>query len=204
MASAGFLPPDMKPPIPAIVCALAGILFFGAAAHFYVSREAVAAPQPSEKVVPSSTVHIYNAPVTQVLQAESGMKMAQDDRKSGTTFNIHNSPGSIINPSGGQNTITNNNFGPQSRNLDSPWGAPLKAQILKDMPRDKAITVMAVMGDAEGFQLAHQIHAFLKANDFKLAEDGISQGVFSKPIKGLVVEPAGEGKLIFIVGANLP
>src|SRR5262249_28259008 len=106
-----------------------------------------------------TTIHIYNAPVTQIIETHPVQIAQSDDKRSPPTINIQNAPGSIIGPSGGQNTITNN-FGPQPRNLDSPWGAPLKAQILKDLPRDKEITVMAVLGDVEGIQLAHQIHTF--------------------------------------------
>jgi hypothetical protein len=73
---------------------------------------------------------------------------------------------------------------------------------LKELPRDKEITVTALMGDAEAFQLATEIFAFLKDNGFNLKESGLSQAIFSKPIKGLAVQPQGDG-LNFIVGSNL-
>jgi len=47
------------------------------------------------------------------------------------------------------------------------------------------IAVMYVAGDGESAHLATQIYAFLKANGFKMKEDGISQGVFSPPLHGL-------------------
>jgi hypothetical protein len=93
------------------------------------------------------------------------------------------------------------NVGPQPRNLETTWGAPLKAQILSQLPRDKEITVLALMGDAETSNLALQIHAFLKANGFKLKEDGISHGMFTVPPHGLNFNPQDS---TFIVGANLP
>ena len=114
--------------------------------------------------------------------------------------NIYNNQGIITQGQNGNNTL---NVGPVPRNLDSAWGAPLKAQILKDLPRDKPITVMAVLGDTEAIQLAQQIHAFLKANGYKLTEDGISQGVFSGVVKGLTVNDNGTTRT-FVVGSNLP
>jgi hypothetical protein len=97
----------------------------------------------------------------------------------------------------GVNTINN---GPVPRNLDNL--ASLRAQILNSLPRDKPITVMAVLGDVEAIQLAQQIHAFMKENSFVMAEaDGISQGVFTTPIKGLQFNSDNN---TLIIGANLP
>ena len=73
----------------------------------------------------------------------------------------------------------------EPRNLESPWGAPIKAGMLSKLPRDQKIAVMYVAGDDESAHLATQIFAFLKANGFKMKEDGISQGVFSPPLHGL-------------------
>jgi hypothetical protein len=87
------------------------------------------------------------------------------------------------------------NHGPQPRKMD----AALKQQILNEMPRDKAITVMALVGDAEACQFAEEIHAFLKANGFPLTEDGISQGIFSGVPKGVSFET---GSAQLVVGAN--
>ncbi len=102
-----------------------------------------------------------------------------------------NERGPIIN----QNVTSNNqqggitahtvNVGPQPRDLDSSWGGPLKTQMLSSLPRDKDLTIMALMGDSEGISLALQIHSFLKSNGFKMKEDGISQGVFSGVTRGL-------------------
>jgi len=75
--------------------------------------------------------------------------------------------------------------GPQARDLNSAWGAPLKAQILKDLPRDQEISVTSIMGDAESSDLAVQIYDFLKANGFKLKDGGISQSVFIPTPHGL-------------------
>lgn len=78
----------------------------------------------------------------------------------------------------------------------------LRNQILRELPRDKPITVVAVMGDSEACLLAEQIHAFLKENGFSLQEPGgISQAVYMPTPKGLTVS-VKEGGLDFIVGAN--
>jgi hypothetical protein len=80
----------------------------------------------------------------------------------------------------------------------------LKAQILHDLPKDKPITVMAIMGDAEAIEFAQEIHAFMKANGFMMKEqDGVSQGVFSGPVKGLQKRD-DPGGITFIVGTNTP
>lgn len=79
----------------------------------------------------------------------------------------------------------------------------LERQILTDLPRDKPITVIAVMGDSEACMFAEQIHAFLKAHNFNLAEpDGISQGMFTPMPKGLGLQKSGEDRLDFVVGVN--
>lgn len=100
------------------------------------------------------------------------------------------------NQSGGITAHTVN-LGPQPRRMDQT----LKSQILRDLPKTDPITVMAMWGDGESIQLASEIHAFLKANGFPLTEDGISQGVFTEPAKGLGFNPATS---TFIVGTNLP
>ncbi len=95
------------------------------------------------------------------------------------------------------NSVT---IGPPVRNLESPSLQPLKQQILSQLPRDKEITVMAIMGDMESIDLAQQIHTFLKDNGFKLKEPkGISQGVFTGPVHGLQFNPDTN---VFVVGAQ--
>ena len=87
----------------------------------------------------------------------------------------------------GNNNINCNTFNvaPPARNLDSPWGGPLKAQILRDLPHDKEISVTGLMGDTESADLAQQIFNFLKANGFKLKGEGIGLAVIIPPPHGL-------------------
>ena len=150
-------------------------------------------------------VNIYHAPVTQTAEKVSREEVAKmGDAPPKPNVAVTNSPGSIIAPSGGYNAITNNNYGPVPRHLDSQWATSLKEQILRDVPRDKPITVVAIMGDGESIQFAMEILAYLKANGFKVTQDkNVDQALFTGPVKGQIVEPKGDG-LQFIVGTNLP
>jgi hypothetical protein len=104
-----------------------------------------------------------------------------------------------INQQGGITAHTVN-VGQQPRSLQSPGADALKAQILRDVPRDKTITVMALMGDADGHRFAAEIYEFLKANGFKVTPHGVAQGVVMPPPKGLLLQPRGD-ELEFIVGS---
>jgi hypothetical protein len=87
--------------------------------------------------------------------------------------------------------------------LTDPRAESLKAQILREVPKARSITVMAIMGDAEAIQFAQEIHAFMKSNGFLMKKpDGISQGVFSGAVKGLSMKEENGG-ITFIVGANI-
>jgi hypothetical protein len=115
--------------------------------------------------------------------------------------NIYGNYGIITQGQLGNNTIVH---GPVQRRLTDPGAEPLKAQILRELPKDKPITVTAVLGDGEAIQFAHEIHAFMKANGFNVGEGGISQGVFSGVVKGLIKQDNADGSINFIVGANAP
>lgn len=73
-------------------------------------------------------------------------------------------------------------------------------QILGEFPKDKKITVVAVMGDNEAFQFAHEILAFLKQNNFQTA--GVDQVVYTSPAFGLQKKDNPDGSIEFIVGVN--
>jgi hypothetical protein len=94
------------------------------------------------------------------------------------------------------------NIGPQPRHMESIEASPLKNQLLTNLPRDKPIVVMAVMGDAEAMQFAQEIAKFLNDNHFPLKENGkISQGVFAGPLNGIELRE-DEATRTLIVGAN--
>jgi hypothetical protein len=112
-------------------------------------------------------------------------------------------PNCTFSGNNNNNNCSQFNFGPQPRSLNQPMFDGLKKQILSELPKDKPIVVMAVSGDSEAMNFAQQIHEFMKQNGFKLQENGISQGFFSGPVKGLSVKDDGPTRT-FIVGANLP
>ena len=119
-----------------------------------------------------------------------------------TIGNIFGNQGIITQGQIGSNTL---NLGPQPRNIDSAQAVSLKSQILHELPKDKPITVMAMLGDGESIQFALQIHAFMKANGFTMKEPGgISQGVFTGVVKGLQRNNEADGSITFVVGSNLP
>lgn len=93
------------------------------------------------------------------------------------------------------------NVGLTPRSLSQPRFDGLKKQILSSLPKDKPVTVVAVMGDTEAFSFADEILKYLKENGFDA--NGVDQAVFIQPIKGLQVQHEKD-KRSFIVGANLP
>jgi hypothetical protein len=89
-------------------------------------------------------------------------------------------------------------IGSVDRSLSNPVFDPLKSQMLANIPRAKSVTVTAVLGDSESFRFAAEIHAFLKANGFTMAENGISQAVFMPPPRGVSMDDKSVGVNIVI------
>ncbi|MGO9867041.1 MAG: hypothetical protein ACLPJY_05115 [Rhodomicrobium sp.] len=131
-----------------------------------------------------------------ILGSLAGNALAQN-----TMGNIFGNQGIITQGQSGNNTIIQ---GPIPRHLSDPRADSLKIQILREIPKDKPITVMALMNDAEAIEFAQEIHTFMKNNGFQMKEpDGISQGAFSGPVKGLQKRDEKDGSITFIIGANL-
>jgi hypothetical protein len=93
------------------------------------------------------------------------------------------------------------NVGVANRTLSDPQMAGLKAQILRDVPKTKPVTVIALMGDTEAYRFAAEIHAYMQANGFRMTENGISQGVIVPPPIGLGLQDKGD-HFDFIVGSK--
>ena len=130
----------------------------------------------------------------------SGNAMSDENPKN-VMGNVTNNHGIVTQGQIGNNTL---NIGATARHLNSEAGEPLKRQMLNELPRDKQIRVMALMGDAESYQFALEIQAFLKAHGFKVGEsDNVAQATFVGLVKGLSVQERKDGVLEFIVGANL-
>jgi hypothetical protein len=97
------------------------------------------------------------------------------------------------NQSGGITAHTVNT-GATRRQLD----AASAQQLLKALPKNKPVKVVAVMGDQEAFAYATQILGHLKANDY-LAE-GVDQAVYSQPVVGQFINPTASGFEVLIGG----
>jgi hypothetical protein len=67
-----------------------------------------------------------------------------------------------------------------------------------ELPRDKGIIVIGILGDTESCSFALQIQGFLKNNGFKV-KNGIAQSVFTGVPRGLQFNPdTGD----FVVGTR--
>lgn len=98
------------------------------------------------------------------------------------------------NHSGLGNNIVN--IGSQPRYMDEG----LKNE-LKNLEKDKKITVICVMGDPEAFSFAHEILSFLKNNGYDA--EGVTQSMYDKPVIGLGIEKSPDGKKIdLIIGSK--
>lgn len=97
------------------------------------------------------------------------------------------------NQSGGITAHTVN-IGTTRRQLD----AASAQQLLKALPKNKPVKVVAVMGDQEAFAYATQILAHLNANGY-LAE-GVDQAVCSQPVVGQFINPTASGFEVVIGG----
>lgn len=93
------------------------------------------------------------------------------------------------------------NLAPPQRTLSAPYASTLKSQMLSEIPKDKPITIMAILGDTESINFANEIYLFLKQNGFTMKDPaGISQGAFMSIPKGLSLNKKPNGELDFVVG----
>lgn len=97
------------------------------------------------------------------------------------------------NQSGGITAHTVN-IGFARRQLD----AASAQQLLQQLPRQKPVKVVAVMGDQEAFAFATQILDHLKANGYQA--DGVDQAVYSQPVVGQFIKPTASGFEVVIGG----
>lgn len=78
------------------------------------------------------------------------------------------------------------------QNVVARMGPNLKAQILREMPRDRPIQLEYIMGDKSGYRLAQEIFEFLQTNGFALASKFIIPQPQFQPIIGVQVIPDDE------------
>jgi hypothetical protein len=86
------------------------------------------------------------------------------------------------------------------RTLADPRAEKFKAQLLADLPRDKPVTVLAMLNHEEGCRFAEEIHAFLGQNGFNMKDARAScDGLVVPVVYGVKFMPEGE-ELKLIVG----
>jgi hypothetical protein len=204
---AEFLDPAMKPPFTVVILFLVGTLCIGGAAHLYLQFLKTSKAPPSSD---SGNKSVEPAPEHEKPGSTLVRIMGGAGTFSGNTIRIGRASGfdKALQIDPGAN-ITNNNFEigelnteKRPRVLASPWGEPLKAQILREVPRDKVIFVSSLLNDGESYNLATEINAFLKSNGFNLKDGGVRQSVFNGLPSGIIVQLETNDELQVIVGAN--
>lgn len=81
------------------------------------------------------------------------------------------------------------------------FGDAEKADILRIVPRDEPVAVMAAMGDQEATHLASQIHAFLRSEGQRLQSDCIMVVAYAQAPKGIILQATRAGHDL-IVGSQ--
>lgn len=81
------------------------------------------------------------------------------------------------------------------------FGEAQKADVLRIVPRDEPVAVMAPMGDQEATHLASLIHAFLRSAGQRLQSDCIMVAPFAQPPKGIILQATRAGHDL-IVGSQ--
>lgn len=74
-----------------------------------------------------------------------------------------------------------------------------RAQVLREMPRDKPISVTGLIGDQESINLANEIFTYLERSGFKLAADSIYTGMYNPTPRGVRVNNT-ESEICIMVG----
>ena len=89
---------------------------------------------------------------------------------------------------------------PVQRTLSDPRSGKLKAQLLSDLPRDKSILVLAMLGHEEGCNFADEIYWFLQQNGFKMKEAAAAcDAIIGQLVEGLKFTVEGD-ELKLVVG----
>lgn len=91
------------------------------------------------------------------------------------------------------------NFGPQPRELN----IQLENQLRQLIPANSQVSVTSVLGDGEAYNFASKIKTYLESQGYSV--DGVSQAIYSQPVKGQNVELPKDGDATYkiIIGANL-
>jgi len=133
--------------------------------------------------------HILKEPTTSA-RYHSKAPQAAPTPDSGDRYTING------NVSGGHVGPETNIYGPQPRELTPERGAAL----MRIMPLEKPVKIVAVLGDPESRRLSEQISRFLKVNGYNIVDE--SDAYFAEPRHGVEVHNGGPTVLV-VVGDNL-
>lgn len=109
------------------------------------------------------------------------------------SFNIssHNQSGGI--------TAQTVNVGHRPRSIFHSAARDLRQYLLTSIPKAGPWDIVALMGDAEAFGFASEIHQFMRDNGFIMKEQDAVQGVFQRPLRDVTIQH--ENKTV-IIGTN--
>jgi hypothetical protein len=75
----------------------------------------------------------------------------------------------------------------------------LRKQLQEQLPKDRKVTVVAVMGDGEALRFAEEVKSFLQRQRYDVS--GVDQALYSGPVVGLGIVPSGDGFEV-LIGSN--
>lgn len=119
--------------------------------------------------------------------------MSDDKKGVGSTVNI------TSNYQSGGITAHTVNVGSPARHIDNPGAATFR-QTLLTLPINKPVIVSHAVGDSEAIHFAHEIRAFMAANGYSFAIEGVPQAIGGGPYKGVVVETNHPATAIIVGG----
>ena len=74
------------------------------------------------------------------------------------------------------------------------------SQLYQHLPKDKKVSIAAVMGDQEAFRFANEVKDYLSSKGYTV--DGVSQSIYSRPVVGQIINRNDDGGFDIIIGAR--
>ena len=74
------------------------------------------------------------------------------------------------------------------------------SQLYQHLPKDKKVSITAVMGDQEAFRFANEVKDYLSSKGYTV--DGVSQSIYSRPVVGQTINRNDDGGFDIIIGAR--
>jgi hypothetical protein len=132
------------------------------------------------------------------LNQQKAIIQEKNQSKSTNVSKTINGPAiSSTGQSGGFTGIAN--FKDQPRQMNEMIGNSIKQNI----PINAEIDITALLGDAEAFNFATQIHSWMKSNGYsKFVGGGVSQAAFNKPVTGQNVIKNNDSSFQILIGSK--